>query len=236
MNSNYNDIVDVILTLIKNEDIRDSILVSGSIVPYIITKEESKESHRDLYIYYKEKKEKKVRKVLNKLCKEYEMDIVSDTLEAIDKDFGFKVKYQDNIIGFFPYKIVDNKLTLKTYVFDSKEREFKLKTKVIEHVNKSDVIRSSYISDTKVRITSPEYIYATLKETEDKDNYKDARYVDLLSRMCDDDTLEKLTNAARNTKIKIDKVKAKEKFSILSVIIVALILILLLVAFMFIKK
>ena len=56
MNSNYNDIIDVILTLVDDEEIRSDIAVSGSIVPYLVANKESLEHHTDFYILVKNKK------------------------------------------------------------------------------------------------------------------------------------------------------------------------------------
>ena len=56
MNSNYNDIIDIILTLTDDEDISNNIAISGSIVPYLVTNKESLEYHSDFYILVKSKK------------------------------------------------------------------------------------------------------------------------------------------------------------------------------------
>ena len=55
MKSNYNDIIDIILTFIKDEEIAKNILVSGSIVPYLISSKVSLGYHNDLYFLVQEK-------------------------------------------------------------------------------------------------------------------------------------------------------------------------------------
>ena len=67
MNGNYNDIIDIIITLIDDEEIANSIVVSGSIVPYIIMNKESYEYHTDFYVLVKEKKISNVRDKIKKL-------------------------------------------------------------------------------------------------------------------------------------------------------------------------
>ena len=79
MNSNYNDIIDIILTLTDDEDISNNIAISGSIVPYLVTNKESLEYHSDFYILVKSKKIDLVRDKVRKLTKEYEFDFVSDS-------------------------------------------------------------------------------------------------------------------------------------------------------------
>ena len=36
MKSNYNDVIDLLLTIVEDEEVRKSILICGSIVPYIM--------------------------------------------------------------------------------------------------------------------------------------------------------------------------------------------------------
>ena len=79
MKGNYNDIIDIILTLIQDDEIKDSIVISGSIVPYIISNEESYEHHTDFYILVEENKSNFIRDKLKKLSREYQFDIVSDS-------------------------------------------------------------------------------------------------------------------------------------------------------------
>ena len=115
MNSNYNDIIDIILTLTDDEDISNNIAISGSIVPYLVTNKESLEYHSDFYILVKSKKIDLVRNKVRKLTKEYEFDFVSDSKRYSKEDYGFKIKYQGTTVGFFPYSLIDNDFTIKTY-------------------------------------------------------------------------------------------------------------------------
>ena len=66
MESNFNDIIDVILTFNKNEELSKNIAVSGSIVPYIVTNKESLECHTDFYFLVKHKKINDVRDIIKK--------------------------------------------------------------------------------------------------------------------------------------------------------------------------
>ena len=79
MNSNYNDIIDIILTFTSDEELSGDIAVSGSIVPYLVTNKESMEYHSDFYILVKNKKINLVRDKIKKLTKEYEFDFISDS-------------------------------------------------------------------------------------------------------------------------------------------------------------
>ena len=72
-------IIDILLTLLEDDELSKYILVSGSIVPYLILSKESKDKHEDLYIYVLEEKMNFLRKRLNELSKEYLFDIISDS-------------------------------------------------------------------------------------------------------------------------------------------------------------
>ena len=43
MKNNYNDIIDILMTLLNDEEIASSIVVSGTIVPFLVTKKEPDE-------------------------------------------------------------------------------------------------------------------------------------------------------------------------------------------------
>ena len=167
MNSNYNDIIDIILTFTSDEELSGDIAVSGSIVPYLVTNKESLEYHSDFYILVKNKKINLVRDKIKKLTKEYEFDFISDSKKYSKEDYGFKVKYQGTTVGFFPYSLIDNNLTIKTYAINKDNTKISLKKKIIPDVKKSSVIRLINFSKQKIRIMSPEFILAD-KETREK--------------------------------------------------------------------
>ncbi len=201
MKSNYNDVIDLLLTIIEEEEVRKSILICGSIVPYIILGEESKEFHNDLYVYVKRNKIDLVRKELIKLSKKYELDIVSDTKKLGKYEFGFKIKYEDTIIGFFPYTLVNNKLTVKTYRVNTDEKKIEYKTKVLEDINKEDIIRSIMLSDKAIRIISPEYL---LVDLEQKGELRNKTYIKRLANISDNSKIVKLRLSYANIKVELE--------------------------------
>lgn len=226
MKSNYNDVIDLLLTIVEDEEVRKSILICGSIVPYIILGEESKEYHNDLYIYVKRNKMDLVRKSLIKLSKKYELDIVSDTKKLGKYEFGFKIKYEDTIIGFFPYTLINNKLTVKTYRVNTDEKKIEYKTKVLEEINKEDIIRSVMLSDKAIRIISPEYL---LVDLEQKGELHNKTYIKRLANISDNSKIVKLRLSHSNIKVDLENRNMVEKTPFLNVLIVILFLILLIV-------
>ena len=236
MNSNYNDIIDIILTFTSDEELSGDIAVSGSIVPYLVTNKESLEYHSDFYILVKNKKINLVRDKIKKLTKEYEFDFISDSKKYSKEDYGFKVKYQGTTVGFFPYSLIDNNLTIKTYAINKDNTKISLKKKIIPDVKKSSVIRLINFSKQKIRIMSPEFILAD-KETKEKriGNPTDETMY-LLSKISDESVLKVIRESISNMEVKIDTKETMNNDYILVIILAALFILLLVVAYICFKK
>lgn len=237
MNGNYNDIIDIILTLIEDEDIMNNIAISGSIVPYIVMNKESLEYHRDFYILVKDKKIDLVRNKIKKLSREYEFDISSDSKKYSSSDYGFKIKYVGTTVGFFPYSIIDNNLTIKTFSVSKTKDKINLKKKIIPNISKSNVIRLARFQDNKkVRVMSPEFILAD-KEMREKDFGSDSENaIQMLNKISDYEVLKRVRNSVSNTKVKILTKDVKENNLILTVILSVLVVLLLVLAYICFKK
>ncbi len=236
MNSNYNDIIDIILTFASDEEIKDSILISGSIVPYLVMNKESNEYHTDFYILVKSKKIGLIRDKIKKLSKEYEFDIISDSKKHSKEDFGFKIKYQGTTVGFFPYSLIDNNLTIKTYGINRDNTKISLKRKIIPDVKKSTVIKYINFSKTKIRILSPEFIMADkeIKEKSAGNPTDETMYI--LNKISDESVLKVVRESVANTSVKITTKEIKEKNYTLMVILGVLVLLLLIIAYICFKK
>lgn len=236
MKSNYNDIIDVILTLTEDESISSNIAICGSIVPYIVAKKESNEIHMDFYILVKQKKMNLVRNKIKKLSLEYDFDFVSDSKKYGNGDYGFKVKYEGTAIGFFPYSLVDNNLCIKTYAKMKDQGKVRLKKKVISGVEKSDVIRAiPFNEDRTLRIMSPEFILSEIESRDKNNEYTTKETFRLLDKMCDYKILEKVREKVDDTKISIETKSIVNSNLILSIILGVLLVILIIVAILCFK-
>ena len=236
MGSNYNDIIDIILTLINDSEIQDSILISGSIVPYLILNQESKENHTDFYILVKSKKIDIVRSKLHKMSREYAFDITSDSKKISGIDHGFKIKYESTIVGFFPYTLIDNNLTIKTYSIDKDNMQIKLKTKYIPNITKNMVIRSTHFSDNKIRIISPEFILIEKEMRERQTGNPTTETLRLLSKISDESVLEVLRKSISSTKVDIETKPLNKKDITWYIMPIVGLIILLLLAYICFKK
>lgn len=214
MKSNYNDIIDIILTFLEDEELSKCILISGSIVPYLISNEESKETHNDLYIYVYEDRLKFVRKRIKELSKEYLFDIVCDSKWYSKYDHGFKIKYEDTIAGFFPCLFKNNTLTIKTYALRKEQKDISLKTKVIDEIYKNSAIKYVNLVRNKIlTVMSPEFILARAKSNGRIDKEYSKKTISLLNKLSDESVLKVIEDAI--TKQKVDIIRRKVKTSTL---------------------
>lgn len=236
MNSNYNDIIDIILTFTSDEELSGDIAVSGSIVPYLVTNKESLEYHSDFYILVKNKKINLVRDKIKKLTKEYEFDFISDSKKYSKEDYGFKVKYQGTTVGFFPYSLIDNNLTIKTYAINKDNTKISLKKKIIPDVKKSSVIRLINFSKQKIRIMSPEFILADKETKEQQPGNPTTETMYLLNKISDESVLKVVRESFTNAKVKMITKDTNDNNNILIVILTILVILLLVVAYICFKK
>ncbi len=212
MKSNYNDIVDVILTIANDEDLVKNIAVSGSIVPYLITSKESDEYHSDFYILVNEKQINEVRKKIKAYSRQYEFDFIADSYRRTDKDCGFKMKYEDTVIGFFPYSLIDNVLTIRSFSIDDDDRVITEKTRIIKNVAKSSVIRLiSLNGDRKLRIMSPEFILVDKESREKEPGNPTYETMNLLDKISDESVLRAIRRSMLNSEVIIKKYKNKKR-------------------------
>lgn len=237
MNSNYKDIIDIILTLIQDEEIKDSIVISGSIVPYIVMNKESEEYHSDFYILVKEKKIKNIRSKLKKLSKEYQFNFISDSITYSKYDYGFKIKYENTVVGFFPYSLVNNNLSIKTYGINKENKELNLKKKKIFDVAKSSIIRLTKFNDDKlIRIMTPEFVLVDKEIREKEPGNPTSATMKLLYKICDEGLIEVLRKKVKNTKIKIETKKINNDIKILSGVLIFLIITFIIIAYICFEK
>ncbi len=237
MKSNYNDIMDIILTITQDEEISKSIAISGSIVPYIIANKESDEFHSDFYILVKSKMMNKIREKMKKLSKEYQFDMVSDSYKITKSDFGFKMKYENTVVGFFPYSLIDNKLTIKTFSVNDEEKEIKLKIKVVPDVAKSSVIRLvNFAKDKTLRIMSPEFVLADKEMREKQPGNPTETTMKLLNKICDESILDVVRKSVSKAEVKITSRKITNDNFILTIVLAVLLIILIIIAYICFKK
>lgn len=237
MSSNYNDIMDIILTLVEEEELSKYILVSGSIVPYLISNEESKDIHNDLYFYVDESKMSFVRKKLKQLSKEYLFDIISDSIWCSKYDFGLKIKYEDTIAGFFPFNIKDNVLSIKTYLLNEEQRLIALKTKKIPEISKNSTLKYVNIVKNKIiRVASPELVLAMAKQKGKIKELYSKKTRSLLYKQSDDSVLKVIEESVAKQDINIVKTKFKKSDLITNIMLVILLITLLIIAYICFKK
>ena len=235
MKSNYNDIIDIILTLINDKKIASEVVIGGSIVPYLITEEEPKNYISDFYILANLKEFDCIKAKLKKLSKIYLFDIVSDSKELIGKDYGFKIKYEDTCLGFFPYLTSNDNFILRTYFYDEKNKNISLKNKLIPNLTPNKIITKTKLGSKNILVMLPEFIFV---EKQLSGNYSDFddEVNKLLNKICDDEVVEIIRSDIEKSEIKINTYKVKNKNSFLNILLFLVLIIIFLVVFVCIKK
>ena len=236
MKSNYNDVVDIILTFMEDEDIINNVAISGSIVPYLVMEKESLEYHSDFYILVKNKKMDQVRRKIKELTSEYEFDIVSDSKKYSKDDYGFKIKYQNTTVGLFPYSLINNNLTIKTFAINKDGTKIHLKKKLIPEVSKSSIIRLIKFGKGKLRIMSPEFILADKETREREPGNPTDETMYLLNKISDQSVLKVVRESVSDAKVVISEKDMNDNNIILIIILGVLILLLFVVAYICFKK
>ncbi len=208
MNGNYNDVIDIILTFTSDKDLNELIAISGDVIPYLIINRKFKE-HLDFNILVREKKLNYVRKKIEKLSQEYEFDIVSDSLDYNDKDYGFKIIYQDTKVNFIPYSIVNDNFLSKHYHINEDEKTVKLTIRKIKNITKNSIIKKIKLDGVSVRVVSPEFLLANMEIK----NKKNMKVINMLSDLSDESVLRLLRNKVGKMIIaKKEKKIKKSKF------------------------
>lgn len=234
MKSNFNDLIDVILTFVNNEELSKSVVVSGSMVPYLAVHKDSNEIHNDLCFLVKEKKIKKVRSIVDKLSYEYEFDIVSDSSKLSNYDHGFEIKYQDNLVYFFPYSIINNELKIGSYY--TEDNIITLKTKTIPNIRKENIIKLIKFDKYYVRILSPEFILVQKENNEKNLREMNLPYIKILNKISDDEVLESIRKSMKKESVNINTVKIKKNEKLIVIALSIIFVILVIIGIVLFKK
>ena len=208
MVGNYNDVVDIILTFASDDDLNELIAIYGNVIPYLVTGKKFKE-HLDFNILVREKKMNFVRKKIEKLSRVYEFDVISDSLDYNDREYGFKIIYENTKVNFIPYSIVNDNFFSKHYHVNEEEKTVKLTIKKIKNITKNSIIKKIKFEGKSIRIVSPEFLLANL---EIKSN-KNMKVLDMLSNLSDESVLRLLRNkVSKMIVVKKEKKIKKIKF------------------------
>ena len=219
---NYNDVIDVILTFVSDEDLGELIAISGDVIPYLITGKKFKE-HLDFNILVREKKMNFVRKKIEKLSQIYEFDITSDSLDYNDKEYGFKIVYENTKVNFIPYSIVNDNFFSKHYHVNEEEKTVKLTIKKIKNITKNSIIKKIKFDGINIRVISPEFLLANM---EIKSN-RNMKVIDMLSNLSDESVLRLLRNkVSKMIVVKKEKRIKKIKYMYYAIPIVIFIIVL----------
>lgn len=236
MKNNYNDIIDILMTLLNDEEIASSIVVSGTIVPFLVTKKEPDEYIRDFSILVKKKNIDSIRKKVKNLSKEYTFDIVSDSKTYVVGECGFKIKYNDTNVRFEPYSFLSNNFKVSSYVLSEDEKEIITKTNTLYNVTKNCIIRyTTFSDDKKIRIISPEYQLSKIELMNKKAFGPSTKVIEMLNRLSDESILKIVREKMENEDVDIKRQAAKKDNQMLFIILGAVLVVLAMIVFLIMK-
>lgn len=236
MKNNYNDIIDIILTFIY-EDISDDIVIGGSLVPYLMLGREPKFTIDDFYILISEDKINNVRERLEKLREIYDFEIISDSKKLTRMDYGFKIKYEDIVVGLFPFSDKNNEFTIKTYSYNEKKRLVDLKTKCIPNLSRKKAIKKIFINESdEIMALIPEFTY--VEEELSGNLIENKELCEILNNVSDIEVTLYIRDCIEKSKTNIIKRKSVEgqMLTIISLSFALLTLILMLLVYLFFER
>ncbi len=222
MNNNYGEILDIILTFVENEDICNKVIYSGSVIPFVIKKEESNIYHNDFEIFVEFDDMKQVRRAIYNLSREFDFEITIDTNKVTAHDYGFRIKYDNTIVSINPYTIKKNNLYIRSFSVSQDMKKIIQKLRKIPNFNEREAFRTLEIEDAKViKIVTPEFLLADLESKDDADK----KIVEKLYKMSDKKLLKAVKKAVQKTEITIKEEEIKSRIIDQNVIIIGLVIV-----------
>lgn len=226
MNNNYKEVMDIILTFIDDEDIKDKLIYSGDIIPFLIKDKESNIYHNDFEIFVEFDDMQEVRNTMNSLSKEFDFEIIFDTNKVTTHDYGFRFKYDNTVVSVHPYTIKKNNLYIRSFSISSDLKRVVQKLKKIPNFDENEAFRILEIKENKViKIITPEFLLADL---ESKDN-TNKEVIEMLYKISDKKLLKVVKKAIQKTEITIKEEEIKPRIFDQNVIIIGLVALALLI-------
>ena len=220
MNNNYEEILDIILTFINEEDIKDKLIYSGDIIPFLIKNNKSDIYHNDFEIFVEFDDMPEVRKVMGGLSKEFDFEIIFDTDKVTTHDYGFRFKYDNTVVSVHPYTIKKNNLYIRSFSISTDLKRVIQKLKKIPNFNEREAFRTLELKDDKViKIITPEFLLADL-ESKDSTNKE---IIEMLYKISDKKLLKIVKRAILKTEITIKEEEIKPRIFDQNVIIIGLV-------------
>jgi len=143
-NVSYNDIIKVLMELVKDKDLANIIFVSGGIVPWLVSKRDSNRNHDDIDLIVLQKNMSKIREFLNK-NNLYDSSLDSLSYEESKEiDYGVVTNINGISIGFYPCEQkLDGSIIQRSFTLKKINGKKDLKVKIIPNL-----ILEDYFSKT----------------------------------------------------------------------------------------
>ncbi|MGE5456013.1 MAG: hypothetical protein ACM3O4_02800 [Ignavibacteriales bacterium] len=201
---NYSNIINILMSIIQDEELADIVFVSGGIVPWLVSKKDSKRNHSDIDLLVLQENMLKVRKFLRK----YNLyDASLDSLNYEDAemvDYGVDTYIRDIPVGFYPYEQISDELIVqRSFSSTDVSGRKDLKVKEIPNMKVTDYLAKTTLPNGSViGISSLEVVKVTKEKAGREKDIYDIKEINRIGY--DADRYERVKSSINNMKSTLD--------------------------------
>lgn len=157
--SNFGDIVNTVETLFSDEALSSKLSIYGGTIPYLTTGEQPRRMIGDIDTHVSMHDMQQVREIIASNPSKYK--IISDTLQATGKEYGFEMLVDGVTVSVFPTIEDERGMVVNNFHQNELENTMELVSTVFYGVDERNEIETINVNGRKVRIMSPEFTYIT---------------------------------------------------------------------------
>lgn len=201
---NYSNIINILMSIIQDEELADIVFVSGGIVPWLVSKKDSKRNHSDIDLLVLQENMLKVRKFLRK----YNLyDASLDSLNYEDAemvDYGVDTCISGIPVGFYPYEQISDELIVqRSFSSTDVSGRKDLKVKEIPNMKVTDYLAKTTLPNGSViGISSLEVVKVTKEKAGREKDIYDIKEINRIGY--DADRYERVKSSINNMKSTLD--------------------------------
>lgn len=157
--SNFGDIVNTVETLFSDEVFSSRLSIYGGTIPYLMTGEQPRRIIGDIDTHVSMSDMQQVREIVASNPNKYK--IISDTLQATGKEYGFEMLVNEVVVSVFPTIEDERGMVINNFHQNELENSMELVSTIFYGVDEKNEIETIDVNGIRVRIMSPEFTYIT---------------------------------------------------------------------------
>lgn len=157
--SNFGDIVNTVETLFSDEALSSKLSIYGGTIPYLMTGEQPRRMIGDIDTHVSMHDMQQVRKIIASNPSKYK--IISDTLQATGKEYGFEMLVDGVTVSVFPTIEDERGMVVNNFHQNELENTMELVSTIFYGVDERNEIETINVNGIGVRIMSPKFTYIT---------------------------------------------------------------------------